>query len=75
MYEEGETWCNRACENFDIVTLNQKLLIKWLHALYFETPYEEANLPGKTEKYYREALVSEPENPYRHNALANQKKN
>ena len=41
MYEEGEKWCNRAHEKIEVVPLNQKLLIKWLHASYFETPYEE----------------------------------
>jgi len=41
MYEEGEKWCNRAYEKIEVVPLNQKLLIKWLHASYFETPYEE----------------------------------
>jgi tetratricopeptide (TPR) repeat protein len=41
MYEEGEKWCNRAHGKIEVVPLNQKLLIKWLHASYFETPYEE----------------------------------
>jgi tetratricopeptide (TPR) repeat protein len=41
MYEEGKKWCKRVYEKIEVAPLNQKLIIKWLNASYFETPYEE----------------------------------
>jgi tetratricopeptide (TPR) repeat protein len=49
LYEEGEKWCKHVYEKIEIVPLDQKLMIKWLYASYFETPYEEI-------KYLKQSL-------------------
>ena len=49
IYDEGKKWCKLVYEKIEVAPLNQKLMVKWLNASYFETPYEEI-------KYLRQIL-------------------
>jgi tetratricopeptide (TPR) repeat protein len=41
MYDEAKKWCLRAYEKKGQMTVIQKLYTNYVHAIYFETPYEE----------------------------------
>ncbi len=43
---------------------------KWLRRISLASIYNQADLPDRAEEYYRQALVLQPENPYRYYNLA-----
>jgi tetratricopeptide (TPR) repeat protein len=43
---------------------------KWLRRISSASIYIQADLPDRAEEYYRQALVLQPENPYRYYNLA-----
>jgi Predicted integral membrane protein len=41
LYDQGKKWCLKAYKNRDGMAMQYKILTNWVHAIYFETPYEE----------------------------------
>jgi tetratricopeptide (TPR) repeat protein len=41
LYDQAKIWCLKAYEKRDQMPMLQKIYMNWVHALCFETPYEE----------------------------------
>jgi tetratricopeptide (TPR) repeat protein len=64
MYEEAKKWCLKAYEKRGQMTVQQKATANWLHAQYFETPFEEII-------YLREMLDFDDQNPHTYYRIGN----
>jgi tetratricopeptide (TPR) repeat protein/TolB-like protein len=59
MYDQAKKWCLKVYERKDNMAIQQKLMVNWLYASCFESPYEEI-------KYLRQLLAIDEQAPNYH---------
>jgi tetratricopeptide (TPR) repeat protein len=64
LYDSSKKFCMKAYEKRDQVPLKEKININWIHAVYFETPYEQM-------VYLKQLLDLDNQNPSAYCSLGN----